>query len=115
MNGGADLDGNLDLAGTVTLAPSTVTALTGGKVTPSGPIPIGLKLVGPASSPNVAVADVAGTAATLVKQAATGAIGRFLGTGTGGAGGGQNKTPQDQVKDGAEEKAKQFLKGLPGR
>jgi AsmA protein len=128
MTGGAHLDGNLDLAGTVALAPSTVAALTGGKVAPSGPIPINLKIVGPASSPNVAVADPAGIAASLAKQAATSAIGHFLGTGTGGAGDAQNKAAEEQqgVKDRAgkeaekagkqaEEKAKQFLKGLPGR
>ncbi len=119
MTGGAHLDGNLDLAGTVSLAPSTVSALTGGKVTPSGPIPIGLKIVGPASNPNVAVADVAGTAASIAKQAATSAIGRFLGTGTGGAGDSQNKdaagNEAGKAAKQAEEKAKQFLKGLPGR
>ncbi len=119
MTGGAHLDGNLDLAGTVALAPSTVSALTGGKVTPSGPIPIGLKIVGPASNPNVTVADLAGTAASLAKQAATSAIGRFLGTGTGGAGDAQNKdaagNEAGKAAKQAEEKAKQFLKGLPGR
>ncbi len=118
MTGGAHLDGNLDLAGTVALAPSTVSALTGGKVTPSGPIPIGLKIVGPASNPNVAVADLAGTAASIAKQAATSAIGRFLGTGTGGAGDAQNKdaagNEAGKAAKQAEEKAKQFLKGLPG-
>jgi len=119
MTGGAHLDGNLDLAGTVALAPSTVSALTGGKVTPSGPIPIGLKIVGPASNPSVTVADLAGTAASLAKQAATSAIGRFLGTGTGGAGDAQNKdaagNEAGKAAKQAEEKAKQFLKGLPGR
>src|SRR5260370_4789013 len=70
MTGGAHLDGNLDLAGTVALAPSTVPALTGAKQTPSGPIPLALRIVGPASNPNVTVADLAGTAASLAKQAA---------------------------------------------
>lgn len=119
MTGGAHLDGNLDLAGTVALAPSTVSALTGGKVTPIGPIPIGLKIVGPASNPNVAVADLAGTAASIAKQAATSAIGRLLGAGTGGAGDTANKDQAgkeaDQAAKQVEEKAKQFLKGLPGR
>ncbi len=120
LSGGAHLDGKLDLSGTVALAPALVSALTSGKVTPSEPIPIGLKILGPATAPTIEVADVKSTAASIAKQAVTSAVGRLLGT---GGSQGQSKeqakdatsTEAEKAKKQLEEKAKEFLKGLPGR
>src|SRR5712664_367965 len=52
FSGGLRVDGTLDLPGTVALSPSTIAAITGGKVKPANPIPVKLRLVGPAWSPS---------------------------------------------------------------
>ena len=51
FSGGMRVDGTLDLPGTVALAPATIAAITGGKVKPAQPIPVNLKLIGPAWNP----------------------------------------------------------------
>src|SRR5215471_6477454 len=113
LNGGAHLDGKLDLSGTVALAPSIVSSLTGGKVTPSEAIPIGLKIIGPASAPSVVVVDVKFAAESIAKQVATSVIGRLLGTGGASTSGSQDKANEAQKEEKQlEEKAKQLLKGL---
>ena len=120
--GGVHIDGKLELSGTVGLAPSLVSSLTGGKVTPSEAIPVGLKILGAATAPTVEVGDLKPAAESIAKQAATSAVGRLLGTG-GAASGERGKPPADQAKDAAgkeaekakkqaEEKAKDFLKGF---
>src|SRR5437868_4259576 len=57
FSGGMRVDGTLDLPGTVALAPATIAAITGGKVKPSQPIPVNLKLIGPAWSPTISDLD----------------------------------------------------------
>src|SRR5262249_43044746 len=98
LGGGVHLDGNLDLAGTVALTPSTVSLLTHGKATPTEPIPIGLKIRGPARKPMVTDLDVKDAIQSIVKQTATGALGRFLGTrgGTGGSASPRSDEPKPQ-------------------
>jgi AsmA protein len=113
LNGGAHLDGKLDLSGTIALEPSIVSSLTGGKVTPSDPIPIGLKIIGPATAPSVEVADVKLAAESIAKQVATSVIGRLLGTGGASTGASPDKANEEEkAKKQLEEKAKQLLKGL---
>jgi AsmA protein len=121
LSGGAHLDGNLDLAGIISLAPSTVLSLTGGKVAPGEAIPIALKIVGPASSPTVIPVDMNASVAAIAKQAGASALGRLLGTGTGGGGQGPQKKEQQQkdavderekARKQAEETVEELLKGL---
>src|SRR5207302_7478075 len=50
FSGGARVDGTLEMPGTVALAPATISTITGGKVKPAQPIPVSLKLTGPAWS-----------------------------------------------------------------
>jgi len=128
LGGGVHLDGNLDLEGTIALTPFTVSSLTHGKATPVEPIPIGVKIRGPAWKPTLAEVDVKDAVASIAKQTATGVLDRFLG-GTGGSASlKQGATPSkdgqrpedavgkeaDKAKKEAEDKAKNFLKGLGG-
>lgn len=80
MSGAIGLDGKLDMPGTVTLQPSTIARLTGGKATVTEAIPIRLRLIGLASAPQVADLDLKDAAAAIVKGAASSALGRVLGT-----------------------------------
>ena len=116
LTGGTHLDGNLDLAGTINLAPSTVASLTGGKVAPGEAIPIALKITGPASSPTVIPVDLNAAVETIVKQVGASALERLLGTGIGGASGeGAPKEEQNEAERArkqAEEEAQKLLKGL---
>ena len=123
LTGGFHLDGNLDLAGTINLAPFTVASLTGGKVALGEAIPIDLKIVGPASSPTVIPVDLNAAVGTIAKQVGASALERLLGTGTGGASGEGAANKESQGKDAAaneaekarkqaEEKAIKLLKGL---
>ena len=116
LGGGFRLDGTLDLAGVVTLAPATVSALTNGKVSPREPIPVNLKIGGAAWKPVITDMDLSGAVASIAKQAATSALGRFFGSSTGGSGQPQDKAQQpspDPAKN-IEEEAKKRLKGLFG-
>lgn len=113
LDGGIHLDGKLNLSGTIALAPSTVTALTQGKVTISESIPVSLKLGGPAWKPVVTEVDLKGAVASIAKQAATGALGRLFG-GRGGAGTEAQK-PTDEAQQKVEDEVKKGLKGLFGK
>jgi AsmA protein len=108
FSGGMKLDGTLDLAGVVNLTPATIKAMTGGKVTPSAPVPINLKVVGPAASPQVTGVDVKPAAELIAKQAATSLAGKLIPGKAGkeiqgilGGGG------TDQAKQEAQQKAQQ--------
>jgi len=121
LAGGFRLDGTLDLGGTVVLAPATVSALTSGKVTPRDPIPVSLKIVGPAWRPVVTDLDLNAAVATIARDAASSALGRLFGS-TGGSGQGGQQAPgqapaNDANKDRQqlEQEAEKRLKGLFGR
>src|SRR3989442_1263441 len=75
-DGGMRVDGTLDLPGTVALAPATIAALTGGKVKPANPIPVNLKLIGPAWNPTAADLDLKPPLDQIVKEGGTAVLGR---------------------------------------
>jgi AsmA protein len=79
FEGGIRLDGTLNLTGTVNLAPPLIQKMTLNRVTPTEPLPIGLKLTGPAWKPQVEQVDVKPAAATLAKLAAAGTAKNLLG------------------------------------
>lgn len=122
FGGGIRLDGNLDLAGKILLQPSTVSSLTQGKLTPSDPIPVGLKLRGPAWKPMPTDLDLKEALAVITKQSAGAALGRFFRSRGGADGAVVPKGPQrpadavgeqaDKAQKEAQDKAKKFLKGF---
>ncbi|MCI0668979.1 MAG: AsmA family protein [Myxococcaceae bacterium] len=79
FSGGIRLDGTLELAGEVKLAPTTIRTITLGKVLPAEPIPVALRLTGPAWKPQVTGLDVRPAVALIAKQAAVGAASKLLG------------------------------------
>jgi AsmA protein len=125
FEGGIHLDGELALAGTVGLQPATISSLTGGKVVPQGPIPVALKLTGPAWAPSISGMDLRPAVDALIKLEAASAAKQLFG-GTGGAGqqpGGPQKQNADQgnkdeaerLRREAEQKAADALKNLLGK
>ena len=99
FTGGMRLDGTLDLPGTVSLSPSTISAITGGKVKPANAIPVTLKLVGPAWSPSVSDLDLKPAVSEILKQGGSALLGRF-GLDSGGA-----EQKAQQVQADAQKKA----------
>ncbi|TMA21145.1 MAG: AsmA family protein, partial [Deltaproteobacteria bacterium] len=79
FSGGMRMDGTLDLPGTVSLSPETISTITGGKVKPASAIPVTLKLVGPAWSPTVADLDLKPAVNEIVKQGGAALVGRAFG------------------------------------
>jgi hypothetical protein len=59
LTGRVFLDGRLDLTGTLKMTPQAATALTGGKVKLSGPLPLSLKLGGDLRHPSVSLGNMA--------------------------------------------------------
>jgi AsmA protein len=129
FSGGMRMDGTLDLPGTVSLSPETISTITGGKVKPASAIPVTLKLVGPAWSPSVADLDLKPAVNEIVKQGGAALVGRALGVDSSKA---QQVAEQkaQKVQDEAqkraeaeaaaqkkkvEEEAKNRLKGLFGK
>jgi len=125
FTGGVRLDGTLDMPGTVSLTPATVEQLTGGRVKLSTNVPIGLRLVGPATHPTIADVDVKGAVEAIVKAAGSSLISGVL-----GGPAGQKKAEAQQVAqqkqqqleqkaqqqaDKAKQEAADKLKGLFGR
>ena len=82
FSGGMRVDGTLDLPGTISLAPQTIAALTGGKVKPAQPIPVNLKLTGPAWSPTVTDLDLKPAVSQIVKEGGAALLGKALGVDT---------------------------------
>ena len=109
FSGGIRVDGTLDLPGTVSLAPQTVAALTGGKVKTAQPIPINLKLTGPAWSPTVTDLDLKPAVSQIVKEGGAALLGKALGVDSSQAqAAAQKKAEAVQQQAQAEaEKAKQ--------
>ncbi|HUM13867.1 MAG TPA: AsmA-like C-terminal region-containing protein [Myxococcaceae bacterium] len=108
LGGGIGLSGKLALAGTVALTPATIKTLTGGKVTPSEPIPVALSLSGPAWAPEITGLDVRPAALTIARLAGAGALKSLfgqsdLGKAAAGAMGGSGAVGTDQTQ--GEQKA----------
>jgi AsmA protein len=95
FTGGVRLDGTLDMPGTVSLTPATVEQITGGRVKLSTNVPIGLRLVGPATHPTIADIDIKGAVEAIVKSAGSSLISGVLGG------------PADQKKGEAQQVAQQ--------
>ena len=128
--GAIGLDGTLNLPGVVALSPATVAALTGGKAKVSQPVPIKLRVTGPATSPTVGDVELGDAVVTLGKAAASsligGSVGGAVGNALGGLLGGGAKAPAaapgdkpagqpaDQAKQKLEDTAKDKLKSLFG-
>jgi AsmA protein len=113
FTGGARLDGTLDMPGTVSLTPALVQQITGGRVKLSTSVPVGLRLIGPASKPSVTDVDAKGAIEAIVKSA-----GSSLVSGVFGSAGDQKQQGQSQGKqaaDKAKQEAADKLKGLFGR
>lgn len=140
FDGGIRLDGTLDLAGTVNIQPQTIQKITAGKATPTGPVPVALKLTGKAWAPQVTELDVKPAATAIAKMAAANVATGLLGEKgkevgkviTGGPDAAkqaaqaeaekrqqelQQKAQQEAeaARKKAEEEAKKRLKGLFGR
>jgi AsmA protein len=95
FTGGMRVDGMLDMPGTVSLSPATVSAITGGKVKPANPVPVNLKLVGPAWNPSVSDLDLKPAVNQIVKEGGSALVGRALGV------------DSSQAQQAAEQKAQQ--------
>ncbi len=111
FSGGIRVDGELDLPGTISLSPQTVQELTGGKVKPSAPLPVGLRLIGPATSPSVTDLDLKAAVSAIVKEGGAALLGKALGTDKAQA------AAQDKAKEveaDAQKKVQEKLKGLFG-
>ncbi len=129
FTGGMRVDGTLDLPGTVALAPETIAAITGGKVKPAGPIPVKLRLTGPAWSPSMVDLDLRPAVEQVMKEGGSALLGRTLGVDAGKAQQQAERRAQQaeaeaqqraQAEAAAqqkklEEEAKNKLKGLFGR
>lgn len=72
LTGNIGLDKSINLAGTLELSPKTIAAATGGKVVPDNAIPVGLRLGGSMTSPQLQLTDIARTVAALLAAAARG-------------------------------------------
>jgi AsmA protein len=121
FTGGIRLDGTLDLPGTIALTPATVSALTNGRVKPSGNIPVGLRLVGPAWNPQVADLDLKGAVSEILKSAGSNLLGGVLGQGKGQVTQGKDQAQQagqqelEKQRQKVQQEAQNKLKGLFGR
>ena len=100
FSGGMRVDGTLDLPGTISLSPQTVSTLTGGKVKLSQAIPVNLKLTGPAWSPTVTDLDLKAAVSEIVKQGGAALVGKALGVDTG-----QVQQRAQAVEDKAKQQA----------
>lgn len=102
LTGSIGLDKTMNLAGSLDLSPKAIAAATGGKVVPDSPIPVGLRVGGSISSPQLQITDLPktiaallqavarGRGADLLKNRGGGVLPNVLGgaAGAGGAGGG---------------------------
>jgi AsmA protein len=108
FSGGIRVDGELDLTGTIALSPATIFSITGGKVKPAQPIPVNLRLIGPAWSPQVADLDLRPAVAQIVREAGSALVGKALGVDK------VDQAQQDAEKK-VEEEAQNRLKGPLGK
>jgi len=109
----------------VALTPATVEQLTGGRVKLTTNVPVGLRLVGPATNPTVADVDVKGAVEAIVKSAGSSLVsGIFGGTADQKKDQGQQVAQQKQQEleqkaqqqaDKAKQDAANKLKGVFGR
>jgi AsmA protein len=104
FTGGIHVDGNLDLPGTISLAPQTIAAITGGKVTPKEPVPVKLRVTGPAWNPSITDLDLKPAVESIVKQAGSALLGKALGVDNVDE---AAKKKQEELQKQAEQKAQE--------
>jgi AsmA protein len=116
------LDGTLDLPVTVALAPEAIATLTGGRARPTEPIPVTLRVTGPAWDPHLGDLALQPAVAAIVKSAGAAALGRALGAGSDkdiadkkAAGEEAARKAAEDAKKKGEDQAKKALQGLFGR
>lgn len=117
--GQVKLDGTLDMPVTVALSPDAISALTGGRARPGEPVPVALRLTGPAWDPHLSDLALQPAVASIVKSAGGAALGKMLGIDSGkpaapSGTGGPAPAPKDAA-DAAKKKAEDALRGLLGR
>jgi AsmA protein len=137
LQGGVRLDGTLDMPATLQLTPDLVARITGGRVRPAAPIPVGFRLTGPAWKPAVADLALEPVVQAIVKEAAAGALGgTAAGKAVGAIAGGpaqaeaeakkkveeerraaeqRAQAEADKARQRVEEEARKKLKGLFGQ
>ncbi len=79
LDGGMQLTGMLNLGGTLSLPPRTISAMTQGKATPKAPIPLALKITGPIWKPVVSGLDLKPAVKAIAAQAVGGLAEKVLG------------------------------------
>jgi AsmA protein len=114
FTGGVRLDGTLDMPGTVALTPAVVQQLTGGRVKLTNAVPVGLRLVGPASKPSVTDIDAKSAIEAVAKQVGSSLVSGVFGAATGDKQQ-QAQSQAQQAADKAKQEAADKLKGLFGR
>ncbi len=72
LTGSIGLDKSINMAGTLDLTPKTIAAATGGKVVPDSAIPVGLRLGGSMTNPQLQITDIGRTVAALLQAVARG-------------------------------------------
>ena len=128
LQGSVALDGELDMPVRLSLAPGTVSELTGGKARLQAPLPFDFTLRGKAWSPRLAGLDVGPAVRAITEAIGAQALGKVLGLGgqapAGAEGAGQGaaepgaqdaKTKADAARKKLEEDARKALKKLLGR
>ncbi|OFX25557.1 MAG: hypothetical protein A2V77_24995 [Anaeromyxobacter sp. RBG_16_69_14] len=116
------LDGTLDLPVTVALAPEAIATLTGGRARPTEPVPVALRVTGPAWDPHLGDLALQPAVAAIVKSAGAAALGKALGAGSDkdiadkkAAGEEAARKAAEDAKKKGEDQAKKALQGLFGR
>ena len=74
LSGSIGLDRSLALAGDVQLSPQAIERATGGKLSPRGPVPIGVRLSGAAPKVEIELVDVGRAIGALVGAAVRGRL-----------------------------------------
>jgi hypothetical protein len=74
LGGKIQLDGRANLDGTVAIAPDVISSVAGGRLTPTEPLPIKLRVTGPLRSPRIAPAELDAPAKVLATAFARSAV-----------------------------------------
>ena len=111
LGGRVSLEGIADLTAKLQLSAATATALTGGKVTFTDPVPVDLHIGGPISKPQIRPADPTALGKVFVAALARSAAGQAVKDKAAAvlerAGAGRAREGAGQVQDAAQDKARQ--------
>ncbi len=116
------MDGALDLPVTVALSPEAIATLTGGRARPGEPVPVALRVTGPAWDPHLGDLALQPAVAAIVKSAGAAALGRALGVSGDKAIADRKAAGEEAARKAAEdarkkheEQGKKALQGLFGK